>query len=281
MLRSTKDLLDYTVRATDGDIGHVRDFYFDDQSWVARYLIVETGGWLESRKVLISPIAIGHPDWSARVLPVSITKEQVRNSPDIDTDRPVSRQHEMQYLGYYGYPYYWGGAGLWGEGAYPGILFTGPGSSRSAAEYPDEEAQGQSNESDPSQHDGDDRHLRSAKDVMRYHIEASDGGIGHVESLLIDEDSWAIRYLVVDTSNWWLGHQVLIAPRRIRKVSWPDATVSVNLTQQAVKDAPPYDASKQLDLEQEIAVYEHYERAGYRPQPHARGSGRAGEGPLP
>ena len=281
MLRSTKDLLDYTVRATDGDIGHVKDFYFDDQSWVARYLIVETGSWLESREVLVSPIALGHPDWTARVLPVSITMEQVRNSPDIDTDRPVSRQHEMQYLGYYGYPYYWGGAGLWGEGAYPGILFAGPGSSRSAAVYPDEEAREQSNESDLSQHDHDDPHLRSARAVMRYHIEASDGGIGHVQSLLIDEDSWAIRYLVVDTSNWWLGHQVLIAPQWIRKVSWPDATVSVNLTQQAVKDAPLYDASKHLDREQEIAVYQHYERTGYWPQSRARGLGRAADRPLP
>jgi hypothetical protein len=281
MLRSTKDLLDYTVRATNGDIGQVKDFYFDDQSWVARYLIVETGSWLESRKVLVSPIAIGHPDWTARVLPVSITMEQVRNSPPIDTDKPVSRQHEMQYLGYYGYPYYWGGAGLWGEGAYPGILFAGPGSSRSAAEYPDEEAREQSNERDSSQRDQGDPHLRSATAVMRYHIEASDGGIGHVQSLLIDEDSWAIRYLVVDTSNWWLGHQVLIAPQWIRKVSWPDATVSVSLTQQAVKDAPLYDASKHLDRQQEIAVYEHYERAGYWPQSLARGLGRAGDGLLP
>ena len=105
----------------------MKDFYFDDLAWVVRYLVVETGSWLSSRKVLISPIAIGHPDWAERVLPVSITKEQVKNSPDIDTDKPVSRQHEMQYLGYYGYPSYWGGAGLWGSGAYPGAMLTGVG----------------------------------------------------------------------------------------------------------------------------------------------------------
>jgi hypothetical protein len=106
MLRSVKDMQDYAIRATDGTIGHVKDLYFDDEAWVVRYLIVDTGGWLSNRKVLISPFAIGHPDWAQKILPVSITKEQVKNSPHIDTERPVSRQHEMEYLGYYGYPNY-------------------------------------------------------------------------------------------------------------------------------------------------------------------------------
>jgi hypothetical protein len=265
MLRSTKDLIDYTVSATDGDIGHVKDFYFDDESWVARYLVVETGSWLASRRVLVSPIALGHPDWSERAFPVSITTAQVRNSPNIDTDKPVSRQHEMQYLGYYGYPYYWGGAGLWGEGAYPGMLFAGPGYSRSDLDYRNAQAERAWNDSEYRRTAVSDPHLRSARAVSRYHVEASDGGIGHVQSLLIDDESWAIRYLVVDTSNWWLGHQVLVAPQWIREVSWSEASVSVSLTQQAVKDAPAYDPSKQLEREQEIAIYEHYERAGYWP----------------
>src|SRR5665213_2117878 len=132
MLRSMKDLEGYAIRATDGDIGHVKDLYFDDDKWVIRYLVVETGTWLSSRKVLISPFAVGDPDWAARVLPVSITKEQVKNSPDIDTDKPVSRQHEMQYLGYYGYPYYWGGAGFWGAGVYPSMMVMGIGFAGSA-----------------------------------------------------------------------------------------------------------------------------------------------------
>jgi hypothetical protein len=136
MLRSMKDLENYAIRATDGIIGHVKDFYFDDGTWVVRYLVVETGSWLSSRKVLISPMAIGHPEWTGRVLPVSITKEQVKNSPDIDTDRPVSRQHERQYLEYYGYPFYWGGAGLWGAGVYPGRHVGCRTRSHSASDYP-------------------------------------------------------------------------------------------------------------------------------------------------
>ena len=125
MLRNTKDIENCVIGATDGIIGHVKDLYFDDEAWVIRYLVVDTGPWLSSRKVLISPIAISSPNWTEEILPVSITKEQVKNSPDIDTDKPVSRQHENAYMGYYGYPYYWDGAGLWGGGAYPGMLMTG------------------------------------------------------------------------------------------------------------------------------------------------------------
>jgi hypothetical protein len=263
MLRSMKDLEDYAIHATDGDIGHVKDFYFDDEAWVIRYLVVETGSWLSPREVLISPIAIGQPDWANRVLPVSITKEQVENSPDIDTDKPVSRQHEMRYLGYYGYPTYWGGAGLWGGGAYPDMMATGYGE-LAALPYPaDSTAQETYARADEARHQDDDLHLRSCKEVMDYHIDASDGDIGHVEGLLVDEKTWAIRYLVVNTSNWWLGHQVLIAPQWISNVSWAEGTVSVDLTRQGVKDAPPYDSTAQLDRTQEMGIHEHYGRPGY------------------
>ncbi len=127
MLRSVKELEGYALAATDGTIGHVKDFYFDAAAWVVRYLVVDAGAWLASRKVLISPIAIGRPDWGGRLLPVSTTKEQVRNSPEIDTEKPVSRQHEMRYAGYYGYPNYWGGAGFWGAGMYPNLMMSGYG----------------------------------------------------------------------------------------------------------------------------------------------------------
>lgn len=247
MLRSVQEMQDYAIRATDGTIGHVQDLYFDDKVWVVRYLIVDTGGWLSNRKVLISPFAIGQPDWAAKILPVSITKDQVKNSPAIDTDKPVSRQHEIQYLGYYGYPNYWGSTGLWGAGAYPGTMMTG-GAIAAAAEQ---------------RHENDDPHLRSCKEVTRYHIHASDGDIGHVQGLLVEEETWAIRYLIVNTSNWWLGHEVLVAPQWIQNVSWPDNTISVNLTRHAVQGSPPYDSAAQLDRDQETGIYGHYGRPGY------------------
>lgn len=264
MLRSLIDLEGYAIRATDGLIGHVKDIYFDDEAWTIRYLVVETGSWLASRKVLISPVAVGWPDWTGKVLPVSITREQVKNSPDIDTDKPVSRQHEMEYFGYYGYyPYYWGGAGLWGGAAYPGAMLTGAGYAGSGAGYLTAQAEQARVAREAGRHENDDQHLRSAKAVMKYNIEASDGGIGHAQGLLLDDESWAIRYLVVDTSNWWLGHQVLIAPRWIQHVSWSEHIVSVNLTRQSVKDAPPYHSAATLDRAEEISLHKHYKSAGY------------------
>ncbi|MEO6985870.1 MAG: PRC-barrel domain-containing protein [Paralcaligenes sp.] len=263
MLRSMKELEDYAIQATDGVIGHVRDFYFDDEAWVIRYLVVDTGSWLLSRKVLISPIAIGDPDWVGKVLPVSITKEQVKNSPNIDTDKPVSRQHEMRYLGYYGYPSYWGGVGLWGGGAYPGMMMTGYGGFGSTPYVTNPKVQGAYARADEARHQDDDLRLRSGQAVMGYHIEATDGDIGHVQGLLVDERTWAIRYLIVNTSNWWLGHQVLIAPQWIKDVSWSESTVSVDLSRQAVKDAPPHNSTAQMNRKREAELHAHYGRRGY------------------
>ena len=263
MLRSMKDLEGYAIQATDGKIGHVVDFYFDDDAWVIRYFVVDTGTWLASRKVLISPIAITHSNWAEKVLPVSITKRQVQDSPSVDTEKPVSRQHEIEYFRYFGYPFYWGGLGLWGAGAFPGMMMPRYDGSIAAphAERLDREAAYA--HADAAAHCDDDIHLRSCKAVMNYHVMATDGDIGHVQSLLIDEETWAVRYLVVNTSNWWLGHQVLIAPQWIGEVSWSGATVSVNLTRQAVKDAPPYDSTAQLNRGQEMGLYEHYGHPPY------------------
>jgi hypothetical protein len=263
MLRSTKDLLTYAVSATDGIIGHVQNFYFDDEAWVIRYLVVDTGTWLSRRKVLISPIAIGHPNRNEKVLPVSITKEQVKNSPDIDTDKPVSRQHEMQYLGYYGYPHYWGGSGLWGSGSNPNLLMPGYTGFVPETEVAQADATAAYARFEAVRHQNDDPHLRDCDAVLRYRLETYDGDLGHIEGLLIEDETWAIRYIIANTSNWWVGHQVLIAPQWIKEVSWYDATISVNLTRQAVKDAPTYDPAVSLDRDHETSIYDHYARAGY------------------
>jgi hypothetical protein len=262
MLRSLKELEKCTIGATDGDIGQVKDFYFDDHDWVIRYLIVDTGSWLSSRKVLISPISIQKPDWPAHKLPVGITKEQVRNSPDIDSDQPVSRQHEMQYLSYYGYPYYWGGTGMWGGGLYPFAMYPGyVGLAGGQAERDLAIAEGE--EIERARHQDDDPHLRSCKAVIGYHIQATDGEVGHVEELLVDAETWAVRYLVVNTSNWWVGHKVLIAPQWITGVHWSDETVSVDLSREAVQSAPPYEPDAAWDRSAESGLYAHYQRPPY------------------
>jgi len=122
MLRPVKDLKGYALLATDGPIGHVVDVLVDDRHWAVRYLVVDTGTWLSGRRVLISPMSLGRPDWALQQLPVSLTKDRVEHSPDVDTQKPVSRQHEEEQLSYYGYPVYWEGTGLWGTSAYPGML---------------------------------------------------------------------------------------------------------------------------------------------------------------
>jgi hypothetical protein len=262
MLRTLSELHDYTIGAVDGAIGHVKDLYLDDGAWVVRYLVVETGDWLSSRRVLISPMALGAPDWENRKLPVSVTKEQVRSSPDVDTEQPVTRQHEEEYSGYYGFPYYWGGTGFWGGGMYPNTLMTsyGSASALSAMQLEADNARARA-----VAHPGhnDDPHLRSCAAIDGYHLHASDGEIGHVCGMLIDDETWAVRYLIVDTSNWWIGHQLLVAPAWITGVSWLDATVSVKLARQEIKDAPAYDSGQRLTRDHETRLHEHYARTGY------------------
>ena len=262
MLRNTKDLRNFAIRATDGEVGHVKDMYFDDDAWVLRYFVVETGTWLSSRKVLVSPIAVQEPDWLGKTLPVSLSTEQIANSPNIDADKPVSRQNEEQYFGYYGYPYYWGGQGLWGEGMYPFSVLPNYISTRAdwVERQRDDEA---ALSAERARHRNDDPHLHSCDDVAGYHVQASDGEIGHIAGFLVDEVTWAIRYLVVDTSNWWIGNKVLIASAWISGVHWSSETVSVNLNRAAIQASPVFDPDAVLDRAWEQRLHEEYSRIGY------------------
>jgi hypothetical protein len=187
----------------------------------------------------------------ARQLPVSLTRAQVEHSPDFDTRKPVSRQQEAEYFRYYGYPYYWGGAGLWGMGAYPGSLTT--------AGRVEEELKAQRTHASST---SSDSHLRSSNAVTGHHIEATDGHIGHVEDLLVDDYTWAIRYLIVNTGSWLDGHRVLLAPKWIKDVSWSEVRVSVDLTRQAVTDSPPYESMTQFDNQPDQRT--HQEHSGVR-----------------
>lgn len=247
MLTNAKYLKGLVIRATDGELGTVDQLYFDDETWVIRYLTVDTGGWLGGRDVLISPISVVHADWPARRLDVALTKKQVEMSPDIDTQRPVSRQQEANYLGYYGYPGYWGGPYLWGSTPIP---LGGP---MTSGEWLPQSAKKESSDS----------HLRSSEAVTGYHIEASDGEVGHVEGYVVDEEAWAIRYIEVATRNWWPGKKVLISPEWIERVSWPESNVYVGLTREAIKDAPTYVESMPVTREYENRLYVSYGRPPY------------------
>jgi uncharacterized protein YrrD len=243
MLHKLDGLHEFAIHATDGVVGTVKDFYFDDQSWVVRYLVVETGSWLHHRTVLLAPMSIGTADRMNRMLPASITMEQVRNSPDIDTAKPVSRQHESEFLGYYGFPLYWGLFENFG------IAYANTGTTRmpefvstpSVVLPVSDPVTVNAVDDGPTRHDNDDPHLRSSNAVRRYHVRATDGEVGHVDGLLVDEQTWAIRHLIVNTSNWWLGHLAMVAPQSIQKMDEVEEMMELDLNRQQVKDAPHYD----------------------------------------
>lgn len=263
MLSNLKDLLDFKIQAIDGALGHVENFYFDDNAWVIRYCVVDTGSWLSSRKVLISPIALGQPDWAEKALSVLISKQAVEDSPSIDTAKPVSRQHEISVLGYFGYPHYWGGLGLWGAGLFPGEMMPGYDGTNTPAKVEREQLVAAYAKADAAMLRDEDIHLRSYKEILNYHIMASDGDIGHVEGMIIEVETWAIRYLVVNTNNWWEGNYVLVAPQWIDNVSWHSATVQVNLTRLQIKEAPSFNPNQVPDRKEEIGIYAHYGQAPY------------------
>lgn len=243
MLTNASLLKGFVIHAKDGEIGSVNQIYFDDETWAIRYVTVETGNWLGGRQVLISPISVIHADWQAKRLDVTLTKEQVENSPNIDTQRPVSRQDEATYLGYYGYPYYWG--------------FYPAGLADPIANFDDEVV------GDKIRRESTDSHLRSMEAVEGYEIEAVDGKIGHVEGFVIEDKGWSIRYMEVATRNWWPGKKILVAPAWINRVSWTDSKVCVDLSREVIQRSPEYVESMPITREYEQRLYRHYEQSPY------------------
>jgi uncharacterized protein YrrD len=244
MLSKAKTLEGYKLDSLDGEIGKVNDFYFDDQHWTIRYLVANTGNWLTGRQVLISPYALAAIFKEEKSIDVALTKKQIQNSPSLDTDKPVSRQFENSYYGYYDIPMYWVGPHRWGY--YPYI----------------ERDRGQWKTSTPTQRAWDP-HLRSTHAVRGYYIHATDGEIGHVEDFIIDDESWEICYLIVNTNNWCAGKKVLISPQWIERVNWDDTTVFINLSRETMKHSPEYNEESLLTRDYEIGLHDHYNRKGY------------------
>ncbi|PZR72893.1 MAG: photosystem reaction center subunit H [Chthoniobacterales bacterium] len=224
MLRSIKQQLYGAKLVTrNSDIGHIKDFYFDDQKWVVRYVVVDTGSWLSGRSVLISPHAFGDLSPDGKSLVVNLTRQQIEKSPPIEAHKPVSRQYEEEYYRYYGWPSYWG------VGGFP-VAPPSP--------YPSSGTQ--TGAGSRARNSDDDSHLRSSQAIDGYHIQATDGSIGHVSDLMMDEKSWAIRHLVVETGHWFSGKEIVISPDHIDRISYDDSKVFVSITREAIQQAPEY-----------------------------------------
>jgi hypothetical protein len=242
-LRSLKSLEGYRIAATDGQIGRIRDFFLDDEYWILRYAVVDTGNWLPGRKVLLSPGVLLTADWRERVFNVALTREQVKTSPDIDTDKPVSRQREIELHTHYGWPFYWTG------GTWPEPLPIIPPVERKQTHIPKEPG---------------DSHLRSAHEMIGYAIQADDGEIGFVDDFIAEEETWVIRYLVVSTHKWLPGRKVLISPQwLVGPISWSARTVKLFMTRASVRNSPEYDPATAVNREYETTLYDYYGRPRY------------------
>jgi sporulation protein YlmC with PRC-barrel domain len=240
-LRRIRELTELTIVATDGEIGSVQEVYFDDRNWAVRYLVVKAGGWLLSREVLLAPAAVGEISDVHRTMKVMLTKEQIRNAPAIEAAKPLSREYEEAYFRHFQWAPYWEpGPTGWGSGVPFPETPPMPIDTTLPADAPK------------------NPHLRSSSEVIGYDIRATDGAVGHVEDLVMDDDAWTVRYLEVDTRNWLPGKKVLLQTMRIDHIGWADRSVAVLLTQRAIESAPVYDPSKLITPTYEVQLFKHY-----------------------
>lgn len=244
MLYRAKTLRGYKLKGKDGDIGKAKEFYFDDKYWAVRYLVADTGNWLTGRQVLLSPyLLVAISDEEKNIL-VNLSEKQIEESPSLESDKPVSRQFETAYLDYYTLPAYWGGRYMWG--AWPYLMY-----------------EEQVELLDKKEEESWDPNLRSTKDVSGHHIQAYDGEIGHVDDFIIDNETWAIRYLVIDTKNWWGGKKVLISPQWIDRISWDESKVFINLPKERIKQSPEYSDDLLITRDYEDKLHQHYDQKRY------------------
>jgi len=227
-----KQLYGSKLAALDGDMGHVKDFYFDDENWVVRYLVADTGSWLTGRLVLLTPHAFGTLDLADKTLHIKLLKKKIQDSPSIESHKPVSRQYEADYYTYYGWPTYWDGSAMWGIGGYPVVL---PPSKKEM-------------EIQKKYHHRDDKHLRSMQAVTGYHIQSVDGEIGHVNSFMVDDKNWAIHELVIETGHWYSGKEILIPTSKVKKISYEEAKVFVSLTKEDIQQTAENEISQHVKV---------------------------------
>jgi len=250
MLRQIRELGTYRLHATDGDIGHLEQFYFDDRDWKIKYFVVDIGTWLHGKKVLMSPSAIIGVDAPTKTINAAFTKQQVQESDDVGTHKPEGLEQPHDYSLYLGWPYYLGLNALTDSDSGPVI-----GMARDLEK---------GKTSEHSFHQTYDEHLRSSKVVSRYHVMAVDGEIGQIEDGIVDDQTWTIQYVVSTVRNWWSAKKVLLPTEWILWVSAAESNVYVSLTRNNIATAPAFDSEKPLTGDVEIALYNHYWEYGLR-----------------
>lgn len=214
------------VMARDGSVGTIEDAYFDDQDWTVRFVVVDTGEWLPGRKVLLPPDAL-HVDEDG-VTAAGLSREDVRTAPSQDQADTVSSLCDEALATRYGASSYWAATGVVGMGAMPVLP-------AEAMLMQQGQAASEGNSSD-LQERARHTHLRSSREVIGYHIKATDGDIGHVEDLVLDD--WKVSDIVVDTRNWLPGKKVLVSPSAVEDISWGAGSVALRMDKDAVRHSP-------------------------------------------
>ncbi|MEZ4590092.1 MAG: PRC-barrel domain-containing protein [Chloroflexota bacterium] len=251
MQKMIQNIHGYTIQATDGDVGKVDTLYVDEETWAIRYLVVDVGNWFTTDKILLSPIAVNEVDTDNETISVALTKAQVKESPDVDTDKPVSRQYETALHDYYNWRPYWLDAPTYAGG----LMAVRTPTTLTYQPRPETRVTTATDSGDP--------YLRSTSEMEGYHIHATDGEIGHIEAFLVDADLWFVRYFVVDTRNWLPGKKVIVAPNWINTIHWADRNVTVGLTKKAIKSSPEFEEPIVVNRDYEQRLYDHYQRAVY------------------
>lgn len=244
MLIKAKTLKGYKLNSKNGEVGKVKEFYFDDKHWTIRYLVADTGGWLLGNQVLLSPYVLVSVNKEDENIEVNLTKKQIEDSPSLESHKPVSKQFEEDLHGYYGWPTYWSGTSMWGD--YPYIIH-------------DRNEWKASSENKKTW----DRNLRSSNFITGQKIQATDGEVGKVDDFIIDDKTWAIRYLIIETGNWWAGKKVLVSPQWIDRISWEESSVFANLSQESIMKSPEYSEENLLTRDYETQLHRHYNRNIY------------------
>jgi sporulation protein YlmC with PRC-barrel domain len=228
--RVMKDLRGDAIAARDGEIGKVKDVYFDDERWAVRYLVVDTGGWLTGRRVLISPASLDRVSYEERQVVANLSRKQVEEAPGLEAEQPVSRLYEEAHARYFGYPYYWTGPELWGFAPMPML-----------AQSRDEAVAANAEENrriEAAERAAARSHVRSTAEVVGYKVHAVDGPAGRVDDFVVDDRDWSVESVVVDAREWLPGGQVLVPRGAVTAIDWSARELNVALTREQIRSHP-------------------------------------------
>lgn len=249
MLLATSTIEGSKIEATDGRIGSVETFLFDEEQWVLRYIVAHHGFWIFGRTVLLSPVSVRGTLDDGTSIRVGLSKDQIRNAPAAELARPISRRKEEQFHRYYQIPVYWGGSGLWGSAMTPmeaGTVTYEPDPNKEPLDAAEEEY-----------------HLRSTHELEEYRLDTADGKAGTVAGFIIEDTTWAVRYLRVETERSAGGGSLFISPHWVDSISWIERKITLDIARDRLTEAPTVGVEGEIDREDEERLHQFFGKPRY------------------